>query len=400
MLRCASLTKTYLSGGRRLTVLKDITFRWSRARSSPSSAPPAAARRRCSASSPGSTGPPPAPCISTARISARSTRTSARGSAARRSGSCSSRSSSSRPSPRARTCRSRSSSAARRPPPAPASCSSRVGLGDRGHHYPGPALGRRAAAGGARPRVQHPAQGAVRRRAHRQSRRRHRRHDHRPHDRAQPGPGHHAGPGDARSRSRRAAPGARSAWPTAPSSPTARREGRLTAVLFVLRMAAREIRAAPRRLLLLTASIAIGVAALVAIDCFTDNLRDSVRSQARALLGADLALSSRRPLPRAAEAVLDTLTARGGDGRPAHQLLRDGLRAAHERHPAGAGGGGRGRLPVLRRDPHRARRRVARARRRGTGSWSIRRCSPRSSARVGDTLSLGEAPLRDQRRRS
>ncbi|HET6576807.1 MAG TPA: ABC transporter ATP-binding protein [Gemmatimonadales bacterium] len=27
MLRCASLTKTYLSGGRRLTVLKDITFR-------------------------------------------------------------------------------------------------------------------------------------------------------------------------------------------------------------------------------------------------------------------------------------------------------------------------------------------------------------------------------------
>ena len=51
--------------------------------------------------------------------------------------------------------------------------------------------------------------------------------------------------------------------------------------LFVLRMAAREIRAAPRRLLLLTASVAIGVAALVAIDSFTDNLRDSVRSQAR-----------------------------------------------------------------------------------------------------------------------
>ena len=77
-------------------------------------------------------------------------------------------------------------------------------------------------------------------------------------------------------------------------------------------MAAREIRAAPRRLLLLTASIAIGVAALVAIGSFTDNLRDSVRSQARALLGADFALSSRRPLPKAAEAILDTLTARGG----------------------------------------------------------------------------------------
>ncbi len=77
-------------------------------------------------------------------------------------------------------------------------------------------------------------------------------------------------------------------------------------------MAGREIRAAPRRLLLLTASIAIGVAALVAIDSFTDNLRDSVRSQARALLGADLALSSRRPLPPAAERILDTLAAGGG----------------------------------------------------------------------------------------
>jgi putative ABC transport system permease protein len=76
-------------------------------------------------------------------------------------------------------------------------------------------------------------------------------------------------------------------------------------------MAAREIRAAPRRLLLLTASVAIGVAALVAIASFTDNLRTSVRGQARALLGADLSLASRRALPAAAERVLDTLEARG-----------------------------------------------------------------------------------------
>jgi putative ABC transport system permease protein len=80
---------------------------------------------------------------------------------------------------------------------------------------------------------------------------------------------------------------------------------------FVLRMAAREIRGAPRRLLLLTGAIAIGVAALVAIDSFTDNLRDSVRGQAQALLGADLALSGRQPLPSAARAVLDTLVTQG-----------------------------------------------------------------------------------------
>ena len=51
----------------------------------------------------------------------------------------------------------------------------------------------------------------------------------------------------------------------------------MTSVGFVLRMAAREVRASPRRLLLLTASVAVGVAALVAINSFTANLRDSVR---------------------------------------------------------------------------------------------------------------------------
>ncbi|HEU4680242.1 MAG TPA: FtsX-like permease family protein [Gemmatimonadales bacterium] len=76
---------------------------------------------------------------------------------------------------------------------------------------------------------------------------------------------------------------------------------------FVIRMAGRELRAAPRRLLLLTSTVAIGVAALVAINSFTDNLRDSVRLQARALLGADLAFVSRQPFSPRVEALLDTL---------------------------------------------------------------------------------------------
>jgi putative ABC transport system permease protein len=59
-------------------------------------------------------------------------------------------------------------------------------------------------------------------------------------------------------------------------------------------MAGREMRASPRRLLLLTASVAVGVAALVAVNSFTDNLRDSVRRQAQALLGADLSLETRQ----------------------------------------------------------------------------------------------------------
>jgi putative ABC transport system permease protein len=72
-------------------------------------------------------------------------------------------------------------------------------------------------------------------------------------------------------------------------------------------MALRERRAGWRKLLVLTAAVAVGVAALVAIDAFTDNLRDSVRDQARGLLGADLALQSRQPFSPAVVALIDTL---------------------------------------------------------------------------------------------
>ncbi len=85
----------------------------------------------------------------------------------------------------------------------------------------------------------------------------------------------------------------------------------MTSLGFVLRMAGREVRASPRRLLLLTASVAVGVAALVAINSFTANLRDSVRRQAQALLGADLSLESRQPLPTRAERLLDSLERQG-----------------------------------------------------------------------------------------
>ena len=76
---------------------------------------------------------------------------------------------------------------------------------------------------------------------------------------------------------------------------------------FVFRMARREARASARRLLLLTAAITAGVAALVAINSFTDNLRLSVQQQARSLLGADLAISSQKEFSPAVTALLDTL---------------------------------------------------------------------------------------------
>ena len=73
---------------------------------------------------------------------------------------------------------------------------------------------------------------------------------------------------------------------------------------FVLALAWRESRASRRRGLLIVLAVAIGTAALVAINSFTDNLRESVDREARALLGADLALSAASPFSPAAEALL------------------------------------------------------------------------------------------------
>ncbi|MDX2193957.1 MAG: FtsX-like permease family protein, partial [Gemmatimonadales bacterium] len=80
---------------------------------------------------------------------------------------------------------------------------------------------------------------------------------------------------------------------------------------FVWRMALRESRAEGRRVLLFTTAVAVGVAALVAINSFTDNLTASVRDQSRALLGADLSLQGRRPFAPPVRAILDSVGAGG-----------------------------------------------------------------------------------------
>ena len=76
---------------------------------------------------------------------------------------------------------------------------------------------------------------------------------------------------------------------------------------FVLAMAWRDSRASRRRLALFSSSIVLGVAALVAISSFRDNLRQAVADQSRTLLGADLAVTSRQELPGEVRAFLDRL---------------------------------------------------------------------------------------------
>src|SRR5688500_11801679 len=79
----------------------------------------------------------------------------------------------------------------------------------------------------------------------------------------------------------------------------------------LLRLAWRESRTARRRLLLYMSSISRGVAALVAIDSFATNTQRSVREQARALLGGDMALNSRQEVPKPVVLALDSLRREG-----------------------------------------------------------------------------------------
>ncbi len=79
----------------------------------------------------------------------------------------------------------------------------------------------------------------------------------------------------------------------------------------LLRMAWREGRASRRRLLLLVVAIATGTAALVAINTFTANLRTAVSGEARGLLGADLAFTSRSAPTDALRRLADSLACAG-----------------------------------------------------------------------------------------
>ena len=82
-----------------------------------------------------------------------------------------------------------------------------------------------------------------------------------------------------------------------------------TAKLFGL--AWRESRTARRRLLLYMSSISLGVAALVAIDSFSDNVIRSVHEQSKALLGGDVQSIRHAALTPNVDSLLDSLRGRG-----------------------------------------------------------------------------------------
>jgi putative ABC transport system permease protein len=80
---------------------------------------------------------------------------------------------------------------------------------------------------------------------------------------------------------------------------------------FWLKLAVREARASARRLGVYMGAITVGVAALVAINSFRAQVVESVDTESRALLGADLRLESNRAFPDSVHAVLDSLATAG-----------------------------------------------------------------------------------------
>jgi len=166
---------------------------------------------------------------------------------------------------------------------------------------------------------------------------------------------------------------------------------------FPLLLAWRESRS-PRRLMLLMASVTAGVAALVAIGSFTRNLQASVRDQARALLGADLAMGSGAPFSPRAESQVAQIAESGRSGKTQPEVARVISFSAMAYVPRTAGArpvqamaidGGFPYYGTIETSPPGLWGRLG----EGGGVLVDPSLLTVFDARVGDTLSLGESKL-------
>lgn len=76
---------------------------------------------------------------------------------------------------------------------------------------------------------------------------------------------------------------------------------------LLVRLAWRDSRRQRGRLLLFVSSIIIGIAALVAINSFSENLQKDINGQARELLGADLSIAGLNPPTPSVSGILDSI---------------------------------------------------------------------------------------------
>src|SRR6202007_1779700 len=98
-----------------------------------------------------------------------------------------------------------------------------------------------------------------------------------------------------------------------PSRRPRRRVGRRDrGMRFVLRMAVRETRASWRRLLFFFVCIAVGVAAIVALRSVIQSVRGVFGQEAKALIAADVVISTTRDWTREAREIIDRRLAEHG----------------------------------------------------------------------------------------
>ncbi len=78
---------------------------------------------------------------------------------------------------------------------------------------------------------------------------------------------------------------------------------------WLLKMAWRDGKASLSRLLLFMASIILGIAAVVSIQLFSDNLKNNIKTQSKSLMGADFIIDSRKKPSKKVLHIIDSLKA-------------------------------------------------------------------------------------------
>lgn len=86
-----------------------------------------------------------------------------------------------------------------------------------------------------------------------------------------------------------------------------------TSPLWLFKMAWRDGKASSRKLVLFMASIVLGIAAVVSIQSFGENLKENIKLQSKSLMGADFIIDSDSPPNARVQKIIDSLG--GADAR-------------------------------------------------------------------------------------
>ena len=82
-----------------------------------------------------------------------------------------------------------------------------------------------------------------------------------------------------------------------------------TKILWLFKMAWRDGKSSFSRLMLFIATIVLGIAAVVSIQLFSENLKDNIKNQSKTLMGADFLIDSRQLPNEKVKGIIDSLNA-------------------------------------------------------------------------------------------